>query len=295
MKNARFTGFALGLALAVTAAVGVVVAQGPDARARRVVTVLEAPGNQLGVMVRDLEGNALTATKGAGGVQIDDVTDGSAAHKAGLKAGDILVEYDGEHVRSARQLMRLVEETPEGRSVKIAVLRNGQRQVVEAAPDRVESTWDARVDGGRIRRELERGLRDLRGRREFRAEELPGFDFRFDEVMPMMSPRGRLGVTVMALSPQLSDYFGAKNGGALVSSVLEDSPAEKAGIKAGDVITSVNGSPVNDARDVARAINESTTPEVTVGIVRDRKETTVKTAIERPQRPERRGVARQPV
>ena len=59
--------------------------------------------------------------------------------------------------------------------------------------------------------------------------------------MPFMGSRGRLGVTVQSLTPELEEYFGAKNGGALVSSVTQDSAAAKAGIKAGDVITSING------------------------------------------------------
>ena len=89
-------------------------------------------------------------------------------------------------------------------------------------------------------REFEPRLRELEPRmREFRFD--GPFNFDFDMLPRMTSPRGRLGVQLNELSPQLAEYFGAPEGGALVAGVTKDSPAEKAGIKAGDVITSING------------------------------------------------------
>jgi len=99
---------------------------------------------------------------------------------------------------------------------------------------------------------------------------------------------------VEELSSQLADYFGAKDGGALVSSVTADSPAAKAGIKAGDVITTVNGNRVRDAADVSRELSDAKSDAVSIGLLRDKKETTVtatieSTRVERP-RPPRRAV-----
>ena len=90
----------------------------------------------------------------------------------------------------------------------------------------------------------------------------------------MRSSRARLGVSVQELSPELAGYFGAKDGGALVSSVTKGSAAEQAGLKAGDVITSVNGDRVNDGRDLMRELGNAT-GDVTLGVVRDKKEITV--------------------
>ena len=241
---------------------------------RRNVMVLDGRGGQLGVMVED------TKT----GVRIGDVTSGSAAEKAGLKEGDLVVEYDGERVRSARQLTRLVQETADGRSVKIAIVRNGQRQTVEATPEARTFSWNMDIDGDRIRRDVERGMQGFREFRlnppafDFRYDVEPRrFDFRMDDMVP--ASRGRLGVSVQSLSPQLAEYFGAKDGGALVSSVAKDSAAEKAGIKAGDVITSIDGDIVRDAEALTSEI-AGKSGEVAIGILRDRKASTVKATIE---------------
>ena len=192
---------------------------------------------------------------------------------------------DGERVRSARQFTRLVQETPDGRTVKIAVLRNGQKQTVDATPEEGRNAWNFQIDGDQIRREIERGLRDLpREPFDFRYDDRGPrrFEYRLPErVMPFMGSRGRLGVSVQSLTPELEEYFGAKNGGVLVSSVAQDSAAAKAGIKAGDVITSINGDPVSDTGDLMREL-DGATGELTIVVLRDRKELTLKATLTRP-------------
>jgi S1-C subfamily serine protease len=84
------------------------------------------------------------------------------------------------------------------------------------------------------------------------------------------------------MSPELEEYFGVKNGGALVSSVSPDSAAAKAGMKAGDVIVSVNGRSVADADDLINKI-EDVNGEATIVVMRDKKELTLKATIERPR------------
>lgn len=245
--------------------------------------VLDGRGSQLGVMVSDVE------AKEAAGVRIDEVNADSPAERAGLKTGDVVVEFDGERVRSARQFTRLVQETPDGRTVKIAVLRNGQKQTLDATPEAGRMTWNFNIDGDQIRREMERGLRDFR-------VQPPEFDLRYDDrgprrfeyrapelVTPFMSPRARLGVSVQTLTRDLQEYFGVKNG-VLVSTVEPDSAAAKAGLKAGDVITSVNGRTVNAPGDLVRDL-EDAAGEVTIVVMRDKKEVTVKATIESRPRP----------
>jgi membrane-associated protease RseP (regulator of RpoE activity) len=311
MKNVKFGLFSLGLLGAVTAAVAglgaqsrmpVDFAQGrsfeiapamqvePRVRAERPnVMVLEGRGSQLGVMVSDVDVKAASS-----GVKIDEVNQDSPAEKAGIKAGDVVVEYDGERVRSARQFTRLVQETPEGRTVAIGLLRDGKKQTVNATPENGRMTWDFGPEMDRALREAERG------RRGFRFDvPAPNFDFRFDdrhgreprrfeyrlpnELRPFLGrSRGRLGVTVQSLTPDLEEYFGAKNGGALVSGVTKESAAAQAGIRAGDVIVSINGRSVGDSDDLIQEL-EDLDGEVTIVVLRDKKEMTLKATLERPR------------
>ena len=110
----------------------------------------------------------------------------------------------------------------------------------------------------------------------------------FDELVGRST--NRLGISVSTLSPQLAEYFGTKEG-VLVSSVTDDSAAAKAGLKAGDVITSFNGTVVNDPSDVRRRVADlSDGDEFTIAVLRDKKAVMLKGKAERPER--RRPVSR---
>ncbi len=304
MKGQRMAVYAGLLTTAVVTAVAGLAARGGEAQtsgdSRRVdrdrqverqiyvgpgdrrVIQLDGRGSQLGVMVSD--------TDDATGVRIDTVEDGSAAAKGGVKPGDIVVDFDGERVRSARQLTRLVQETPAGRAVKMTVRRGSDRQTLDVAPEARESfAWNGRL-GPELEREIERGME--RGLRDLPERIEPFFNFRFDGGIPAMGARGRLGVQVEGLSDQLATYFGVKEGGVLVAGVTAESPAAKAGVKAGDVITKVNGSAVKDPGDLVQALGDvKDDGAVTLDLVRDRKATSLKATIEprRPSRPARAG------
>ncbi len=242
------------------------------AQDRRALSVLTGRGAGIGVRISD---------RTDGGVVIDDVLADSPAEKAGLKRSDVIVEFDGEHVRSARQFARLVQETPSGRAVKVAITREGRRQDVEVTPD--ERRGDVMVSGdfmGDYMRDLGRDLGRL-------GDHLPPFNFNFDFDMPLVSGR-RLGVSVEELTSQLAEYFGAKDG-VLVTSVTDGSPASRAGLKAGDVITSINGDRVSNREDLLRGLRNATSEDVQVGIVRDKKESSVTAKIETPARRTPRG------
>lgn len=294
-RKIRYWSLAGLLSLGVAVAVTTAVAQGPESPrdnsglSRRGPMWLEGRGSRLGAMVEDLA----PSQRDRAGVRVDAVDRDSPAEKAGLKADDVIVEYDGERVRSARQFTRLVQETPDGRSVPLAVMRDGSRQDLTATPEARTFSWDMDIDGDRIRRDVERGLQGLR---DFRME-APPMSFHFEGGgLPVFSAGRRLGVSVDTLSDQLADYFGAAEGGVLVTSVEDDSAAEKAGLKAGDVITSMNGDRVRDARQLSEAVREATSGEVTIGYLREKKAETTKATIERPEAgrssagPRRRGV-----
>jgi serine protease Do len=90
--------------------------------------------------------------------------------------------------------------------------------------------------------------------------------------------RGRLGANVQELTGDLPDYFGVKTG-VLVTSVRPESPAAKAGLKAGDVITAVNGKAITGRRDLVSAIPEDGTANLTLTVMREKKELTLRASL----------------
>jgi serine protease Do len=235
-------------------------------------------GARIGASVRDLE-DAERKGNTANGVFVDDVRTGSPAEKSGMRRADIVTRYDGENVRSVVQFTRLVQETPAGRTVTATVVRDGRSTELSLVPEDSAYFNEDRlgaVIGDRIQERVSRIPFD--------------FDFDFDFQLRNLMRRGRLGVSIEELTPQLATYFGAKDG-VLVSSVVEDSPASRAGLKAGDVIVSFNGQTVSSSSDLTRSLRDvRADAEVTIGIVRERKEVSLKTKLEaaapaRPVRP----------
>jgi serine protease Do len=226
---------------------------------------LDGPGGWIGVSVRDVDPQDVSRAKlsAEAGAVVDDVRPGSPASTAGLRQGDVIIELDGDRIRSARQLTRLVRETPGGRKTKVALMREGRRTEVEVTP--------TEIGGGINTQEIERSVQRLGeiGR----------------DAMGRFGGGQRLGVTVQELTPQLSAYFGAKDG-VLVSSVSDNSPAAKAGLKAGDVITAIGGRPIGSTRDLLESLRDvEDGREVTMAAIRDKNEISLKAALEgRPRR-----------
>jgi len=237
-------------------------------------------GAQIGVTVRDVDNDDAKQTAG---VIVDEVKTGSPAEKAGIKAGDAIVEFDGERVRSVRQFTRLVQETPTGRKVAAVVTRNGARTNVTVAPERSSGVFPADsfdfeefADGVRSWAYKAPPAPPMPARPPDapRPPRPPDFDY------GMFARGGRLGISAESLTPQLREYFGAKDG-VLVRSVTDGSTAAKAGLKAGDVITAVNGSAVSDPSDVTRTLTRlGEGDEFTLEIVRDKKTQTLKGKVE---------------
>jgi serine protease Do len=273
--------------LVLVAGVGVLAlaqsrSDGPERRGRA-LTVLAGRGADIGVSIRDIESSDKSTS---GGVVVEEVRKDSPADKAGLKQADVIVEFDGEHVRSARQFTRLVQETVPGRIVNATVVRDGQKKDVQLTPDDHGDGMSVLYDGNmhEYLGSWDRGFDRL-------GDRLQNFNFdNFSFALPQFDGRGRLGVTVEELTPQLATYFGAKDG-VLIASVGDDSPASRAGLRAGDVITKVNNEPAGSRDELTRLLREvKDGGDVTLGIVRDKKESTVTVKLEsrgrqRPGRP----------
>ena len=289
-------------AIGVTAASQARVFEWSGDEPQRAFGAVMVGGSRIGASIGDVTSDDVQAKKLASeaGAIIRDVEDDMPAAEAGLKAGDVIVEYDGEKVRSARQLTRLVQETPEGRKVATVVTRDGTRMTFTLVPEAASGPSVFTYSTPRA----PRAPRAPMAPRAPRPPMPPSFDH--DLEMPDM-PRffdgpnvevfgdgfsyafggGRLGVTVQTLSDQLAAYFGVEEG-VLVTAVDEDTAASKAGVKAGDVITKINGDTVDDTGDLLRELGDAK-GEVSIEIVRDRKTQTLKATLEEPASRSRRG------
>lgn len=238
------------------------------------VQILGSGGGRIGVTVSDLD---TTETKTTGGVRVESVQEDSPAAKAGLQTGDIIVEFDGERVRSVRQFSRLVSETPPGRQVAAAVTRDGKRTSLNVTP-RESSGFQVFSDDAWRAVDEAREMAKIAPTRPAPVPPRPPSAPRPPRAIePFVWFGGsQLGVSVNSLSDQLKAYFGVKDG-VLVTSVNENSVAAKAGVKAGDIIVSVNGSTVDDPGELREEIGDVTPgEEFTLEIVRDKKPMTLK-------------------
>ena len=219
------------------------------------------------------------------GAIVKDVQPDTAAAKAGLQSGDVIVRYQGDRVESAAALARMVRETPVGRRVTLDVRRGGATQRVEAT-----------LEQGPLPRWAE-GLRDLDVQLPEHIEvpeipdlpEMPDLSHLAVPPVPPVPPMGdghaesyrrllresggarKLGIEYQELSGQLARYFKVPDErGVLVSSVDEDGPAAKAGLQAGDVIVKFNGTSVPDSRSLRAEVRKADPgSEATLTVSRD--------------------------
>ena len=252
-------------------------------RAAPNVWVGGAGGSYLGVYLSDVaagdvERLDLDRERGA---LVERVSEDGPAQSAGILQEDVIVAWNGSPVESAAQLQRLVRETPAGRKVELGVMRDGRSRNVEVTLGERESlarSWSFRGPDPEQVEKLEQLLRQGGERMRLHAPEIA------EGVFTIMGG-GRLGIGIQPVGDQLGEYFGlGDRSGVLVTSVNEDSPARKAGLKAGDVIVSVNGEAIDGTGDLARAIRQADAGAVRIGILRDRQERTL--TAELPERPE---------
>jgi serine protease Do len=150
------------------------------------------------------------------GALVGDVVAQGPAEKAGIKRGDVIVSYDGKQVDQSSSLPGLVAATPVGKTVPVEILRNGKSQTLNVAISKLNDSTAANTPQ---EEKSEWGL----ALREIRPEE-----------------RGQMGLT--------------GKDGVLVASVQPNSPAQEAGVQAGDVILQVNQAPVSSVEGVKNQV-----------------------------------------
>jgi serine protease Do len=207
------------------------------------------------------------------GVVVDGVEPDSPAAKAGIKEKDVITQYDGQPVEGTVQFRRLIRETPPGRPVTLEISRGGLLQNVSVE---LGDRTDVYV------RKMKGKMRDFGGAYSFsmpNVEELPDMP----EVMDSRTPV--LGINAEDLTSQLGSYFGApNNAGVLVREVRPRTHADKAGLKAGDVITRVEGKEVRTLADLRTQLREkSNQASVSMSVLRKGSEIAVTVPIEKPR------------
>jgi serine protease Do len=204
---------------------------------------------------------AFAQTSGWIGVRVEDQKDrgvivrrvepNSPAEKAGLKEGDVIIQFNKEDVVGVQQFTRLVRETPVGRAVEIKIERDNRDQTLRVTTERFPNFPDG----------------------------FGGFDIPFPRIRVRDFPQVQLnttyvqsGIRVERLTDQLRDFFGVYgNGGVLVTSVDPGSAGEKAGLKAGDVIISIDGRGIRTPNDFSREMRARGSKAM-LKIIRDKQE-----------------------
>ncbi len=241
------------------------------ATAPRVVVSGFGSGSYLGVYLSDVSKERLGALKltQETGAEITMIDQDSPAAKAGLKEHDVILSFNGQKVESVEQIKRMIHETPAGRSVALSISREGKPMSMTAQL-------------------ADRGVmeRSFSGPGRIVIPPIPPINVEIPDiqVFTTRTSTGRIGAILESLTPQLGEFFGVTNGqGLLVRSVEKGSPAEAAGLKAGDVITRVQNQRITDLSDWHSAMREHNTGAVSLTIVRDKREQTISVKLPEPR------------
>jgi serine protease Do len=210
------------------------------------------------------------------GVLITDVYDDSPAEKAGLKDGDVIIEFEGKHHKDVGHLVDAVRSHEPGDEVLIKVLRDGEEKTLTVVLGEREHdyVWFSGDDFTLNLKGLE-GLEALK-----HLEELEGLEDIYISG-DWSGRRGKLGVYVEDLSEGLAEYFNVPDAkGVLIKDIVDDSVAEEAGIKAGDVIVKIGEMDVGNSDELVKSIQKME-PDVKtpVVVIRKGKRVTLEAAI----------------
>jgi len=224
---------------------------------RRVRAAMEH--GYLGVGIKELTADRVKALglQNANGVEVTGVEENSPAAQAGLKVGDVVLEVNGKSVEGMEQFIGSIVRAPAGAKVNLTVWRGGAKRAMTAT---LELRAENPLFGG-----LDQPVPPM--------PPMPPNGF-WDGSVPYSSLSGSgalVGFEGEALTPQLAEFFGAKDG-VLVRTVGRGTPAERAGLRAGDVVTKVNGTPVTSPREISGLVRAKGAKMFSFTVVRNKKE-----------------------
>jgi serine protease Do len=252
---------------------------------KRIPMFYESERSFLGIEMEEIskENFAKFGLSEVRGVAVEKVVENSPAAQAGLQKGDVIIKFNGEEISSVRKFMRLISEVSPDHKAKITVLRGGIEQEFTATMGKRPVQTFERViipQQGELPMRMPFPIPRGEGTRILRNDGLNNIG-QFEIITPdtVFAPRSprRIGITTNPLTKQLSEYFGVTDGkGILIETVVENSPASRANLRAGDVIVEAEGKPVTNQIDLVKIVNEKKEGEISLTIIRDKQRQTVK-------------------
>jgi serine protease Do len=208
-------------------------------------------------------------------VEIIEVDKDSPAEIADLQEGDVVLEFDGKVVRNTEMLQKMIRMRKPGENVTIKVEHEGKTTDVDVKLGELteEDVWS----------EFESKFPSLFVPSKEKAAPWPPMLERRPDVFRFgFEHRKFIGVSVQELNPELSEFFGIEKGtGILISSIDKDGPAEKAGLKVGDVIISAGGERVERSQDLVNLIQDKEKGDkITIEYIRNKKKRKVEVDVE---------------
>jgi serine protease Do len=210
------------------------------------------------------------------GVAIEKVVENSPADKAGLQTNDVIIRFDGEEVESVAKLTRLISEVAPDHVAKLTVLRGGSEREINVTMGKRDLLPLQYGLNGQVLPTTP-NIQTMPRTPLPQMRELPVQPGDRDVFVWRGGTSRQIGVSVTSLTKQLGDYFGVTEGkGLLINNVRENSPAAKAGLKAGDIIVEADGKAINGQMDLIRVVNEKKDGDVSLTIIRDRNRQSVR-------------------
>ena len=247
--------------------------------------LMSTRGSWLGVGVAEVTSEKVKELKlpAERGALLGKIVPDSPAAKAGLKENDVVIEINGQHVEGSEQFRRMIREIPAGRTAQLSVWRDGRQQSVAVTLGKPE------VGHARAM------VAPAPGTFAFHMPDLPDMsaldnlrDFNFSA-----PGHARLGIDAEDLDGDFGNYFGAPDGeGVLVRNVFENSPAAKAGLKAGDVITNLDGERIRNASELRQKMAaKKDAKSVKLGLLRNRSELSLTVELPTPEQREQHHIS----
>ncbi len=239
-------------------------------------------GSYLGVQAEEITKENYTkfGLREVRGVAVDKITENSPAAQAGLQKGDVIVKINGEEISGTRKLTRLISETAPDHQVALTILRNGAEQEIKATVAQRPMPENFQ---GRIFQRGDVPVLSLPPSVDMQAMPVPRGSVELPNTYIYRSNARQIGIGTAPLNKQLAEYFGANDGGILISSVRQNGAAAKAGIKTGDVIVEINGKKANGATDLIEALSDPNGGDLNLTIIRDKTRQTIRVTPESSQ------------